>query len=104
MENTKNLFDPIDFLGLQLLHHEQKRRLRQPILADMAKYILDIFVAELNEAQVDDFLKRFEPIANNPLAITQLMEGVSPGFDKRKMVILDNYRQSFKLQNFQTYL
>jgi hypothetical protein len=104
MQNDNNQFNPIEFLGLQLLNAKQKANIYKPILADMASFIIDAFTSQLDENQVDIFLKQLEGRKDDPIEIIKLMEETMPGFDDKKMEILNVYRENFKLQNFQNYL
>lgn len=104
MKNNDNQFDPINFLGLQSLGPKQKANLRDPLLADMASYIIDSFASGLEEDQLDIFLKNLERAKDNPVAVISLMESSVPNFEDQKIDILKRYREEFKLQKFQNYL
>jgi len=101
---SSSLFDPIPFLNLTSLATRQKENLTQPLLADIASFIIDRFIADLNPTQLESFEKHLDTIQHDPFQIIALMEQIDPSFTDRKSTYLDQYKQNFKLQKFLRYL
>lgn len=102
--NGNDGFNPIDFLGLQSLNKIQKERLVKPLIADMAAFLIDTFVENLDKNIADEFLTKLEEVKDSPVMVNKLMEEISPEFGEKKMAVLELYRENFKLQKFQSYL